>query len=150
MSVVIVVIGEVHWAPLSPSRRDRSCVYIHKQVWNNNSLKKNKNKNVEFNSLLFGRKQQQQVLINSCVFVFPNSFVYRNSNVDFKENRTHYYHYRSITIISLVKKIAYILLTKRKKDIKCACVWRSITIFRKCSIIHRLEGGLGFIEVSRI
>lgn len=69
--------------------------------------------------------------------------------MDFKENRTLYYHYRTITIISLVKKITYILLTKRKKDIECACVLRSIMIFQKYAIIHRLEGGLGFIEVSR-
>lgn len=65
--------------------------------------------------------------------------MYTDSNVDFKENRTLYYHYRTITIISLVKKITYILLTKRKKDIKCVCVLHSVTIFLK--MLYNLQAG---------
>ena len=54
--------------------------------------------------------------MNSCVFVFTNSFAYANSNLDFRENRTLYYrNTRTRTITFLVKKItSYILVTKKK------------------------------------
>lgn len=65
-----------------------------------------------------GEKKQKQVLIDVTVFVFPNSFVYANSNLDFRENRILVYHKNYYHIFFLVKKIMFILVTKKKKRYK--------------------------------
>lgn len=43
----------------------------------------------------------------------------------------------------------YILLAKKRKiDIQCVCVFAQYNYFLKCPISHKLDGRVGFIEVS--
>lgn len=95
---------------------------------------------------------KKQVLINSCVFIFPNGFAYANSNLDFRENGTLYCcNTRTITITFSVKKItSYILVTKKKLDMNCVWVLCSVTIFLKMPYNSQAGWRTGFIEVSRI
>lgn len=59
--------------------------------------------------------------------------------------QNHYYIVGSF----LVKKIMYILLAKKRKiDTQCVCVLHSVTVFWKCPLSHKLDGGGGFIDVS--
>lgn len=97
-------------------------------------------------------EEKKQVLINSCVFVFPNSFAYANSNLDFRENRTLYCcNTRAVTVTFSVKKItSYILVTKIKIRHDLCLGFCSVTIFWKMPYNSQAGWRTGFIEVSRI